>query len=79
MTAGAYHPIRNVRKQLHINLQFSNFLGGGPPNPPPPQFFICHPSPELFFYKNGYTLKSLLGTPLDRMLHVRLHTIPFQI
>ena len=45
--AGAYRPIRNVRKRLHNNLQISNFLGGGPQTPP-----FATP-PPTFFYKNG--------------------------
>ena len=51
-----YRAIRNVdlHKRLHINLHISIFFGGeGPPNP------ICHPLPQLFFYKIGYTIKSL--------------------
>ena len=45
-------PIRTVRKRLHINFQI--FLGEDH-NPPPP---FATPLPA-FFYKNGYTLKSL--------------------
>ena len=42
---GAYRPIRNIRKRLHINLQI--FLGENPQPPP----LICHP-PPTFFTKN---------------------------
>ena len=55
MTAGAYRPIRNVRKRLHINLQYSNFLRGGTPTPPP--IFHLPPLPPTFFLQKRLHIK----------------------
>ena len=59
MLTEAYRPTRNIRKQLHINLQI--FLGEDSQTPPP-HFSFATP-PPTFVYKNGYTLKSLQERP----------------
>ena len=61
--SGAYRPVRNVRKRLHINFQISNSLGRGPPKPPPPNMPTPPPPPDFFLQKRLH-IKKPLGTPL---------------